>query len=273
MTDGQTIADIGHDLRARKVSEVAARYGAMTAANLVDDDHVVANFGDGYPMFPDVGIVDVSQNKVTLLGRGDVVGFERSTGIVVIVRGQTLEVRRYDRKKATFGDAVSTTIDNGASILMLDGKHGDVAVAISHEDELIVNVEVYRLREELEFVKTRTIRPPLEWWDSGGFVAFVPPSWLPSAARPSPDGAMVAEVRDGRIQLRDATGSERWLVPATGANDVVWTPAGELVAVGAGIARLDLTTGEFRERQCGWRFGLWSDEPLATNNPLLCEAP
>lgn len=55
---------------------------------------------------------------------------------------------------------------------------------------------------------------------------------------------------------------------------VAWRPNGELAALGGGIAAIDIETGAFGARQCGWSFGL-ADEPVFDSGvgAALCDAP
>jgi len=119
------------------------------------------------------------------------------------------------------------------------------------------------------------VKPDPSWFDNEDPEVLLTAD-LPSRARPSPDGKWVAEVgRDGRMTLRDAAGAEQWIVSAGGASDVVWNARGELVAYGDGIARVDLATGAWLERQCGWWFGLWDydDDRADAMSSLMCEGP
>jgi hypothetical protein len=74
------------------------------------------------------------------------------------------------------------------------------------------------------------------------------------------------------MSLRDADGTVRWIVPASGATDVVWLGSGELIATGGGVARVDLETGAFSDRRCGWQFGLWTEPVEQFASTMMCEA-
>ncbi|HEV7555463.1 MAG TPA: hypothetical protein VGO00_08420, partial [Kofleriaceae bacterium] len=97
----------------------------------------------------------------------------------------------------------------------------------------------------------------------------------PSAfQRANRDGSLVAEIHGGRLRLRGKDGKARWAIDAHNATDVVWNRAGELLLVGAGVARVDLATGELRERQCGWALELTDSEFFARGDaPLMCDVP
>jgi phage-related protein len=44
------------------------------------------------------------------------------------------------------------------------------------------------------------------------------------------------------------------------------------VAFGPGAALVDLETGAFLARQCGWRFGLWDKPPSVNGAAQICVA-
>jgi len=55
------------------------------------------------------------------------------------------------------------------------------------------------------------------------------------------------------------------VLPANGVTKVAWSSSGELLAFGGGVGVMDVATGAFTERRCGWDFGLWP-EPNDENN-------
>jgi hypothetical protein len=90
--------------------------------------------------------------------------------------------------------------------------------------------------------------------------------------RTSPDGALAATFGNGRITLREADGRVRWEIAAPGVTDVAWTPRGELVALAGGVVKLDLETGAFGARHCGWLFGLTEAATFEVAGPVACDA-
>ena len=100
------------------------------------------------------------------------------------------------------------------------------------------------------------------------------PELIGMMLRPSNDGTHLAAIGGGRIALvSTATGRMLWQTAAWGATDVMWLPNGELAARFPGaLAKLDLSTGELAERQCGWAFGL-SETPFETSasTPIVCD--
>src|SRR5262249_25030124 len=93
-------------------------------------------------------------------------------------------------------------------------------------------------------------------------------------SRRSPDGKWTARADWARITLRSADGEVKWVVNAHGATDVAWRPDGELAALGNGIVAIDVETGAFGARRCGWSFGLGEQPVFEDSGGVgLCDAP
>ena len=96
----------------------------------------------------------------------------------------------------------------------------------------------------------------------------------PAAVRAtSADGTMIAELANDRITLSDRDGNVRWARTASGARGLTWAGSEDLIAFGAGVARLDLETGAFRDQRCGWDFGLWTKAPDTQTAARMCALP
>lgn len=94
------------------------------------------------------------------------------------------------------------------------------------------------------------------------------------ALRPSPDGSQVAAFLNPRVVLVTAAGKVQWDSALWSGSELDWTPSGELVMqFPSGVARIDLATGGFADRRCGWGFGL-TDVPLDTSAAAasICDA-
>jgi hypothetical protein len=93
-----------------------------------------------------------------------------------------------------------------------------------------------------------------------------------NAARivPNADGTLVA-IHGTSLTLFRNDGTQVWTVPANDITALTWYD-GALVAAAQGVVRIDLATGAYAERQCGWRFGLYA-KPPATNDGhrLVCD--
>jgi hypothetical protein len=126
----------------------------------------------------------------------------------------------------------------------------------------------YEIASERDLVEL-----PPKFWETGDFTVLVDRKLLKSPRIKSPDGKHRVELRGERITLTDAKGTERWTVPSRGATKLVWTPSGNVLAYGAGIAQLDLATGAIVRRQCGWRFGRWTQQPESSDGGAICQAP
>jgi hypothetical protein len=88
----------------------------------------------------------------------------------------------------------------------------------------------------------------------------------------SPDGALAATFAADRVTLRDAAGTLRWTIAAPGVSALAWTPHGELIALANGIVKLDLETGAFGARRCGWLFGVTHEPSFEGSPAVVCDA-
>lgn len=269
------LVDLGPDLRARRSIELGTHSGLLQNPLFVDGDHVVTAFAYGYENPQGVFFADVKTGTVSPLGDGYAM-YNAETGLLILSRNRVLAIRRYDRKKHEFGEELTFDVAPSTQIAWLAPARGDFAV-VTVNSETDVKIDIVRVRDKPEIIKSKTLNPGEDWFATQDITALLEDPWKPSTRRFSPDRALVAEVRDHRLTLRDAAGAERWMVSAAGIDDVTWTARGELVAFGSGIARVDLATGALRERQCGWRFGLWPERPTpffgVNSSSTLCEAP
>jgi hypothetical protein len=277
VTDGDTVVDVGPELRARRTFEITSPEGKVYSSEIIDSDHVLAGYTSAYGNHEGHLLANVKSGKTTVLGPGDS-RFDRRSGLFATRHEDTLEVRRYAPKTGTFSDAIEWDVeadpDYRWDFTWVNAKRGDLAIIKARSSTDRVEVDVIRLRPEPSLVKTLRVKPSPEWFNRRNADELLDEAWRPSRGQTSPDGTLIAEVRkDGRITLHGTDGTERWLVPAAGARDVTWTTGGELVAFGEGIARVDLATGVLLERQCGWRFGLWSSRIASMGPSTLCEAP
>jgi len=89
----------------------------------------------------------------------------------------------------------------------------------------------------------------------------------------SVDRTLIAELANDRITMMDHDGNVRWARPAAGARGLAWNRDDELIAFGDGIAHVDLDTGDYADRRCGWDFGLWDVPPETTSSARMCVLP
>ncbi len=94
-----------------------------------------------------------------------------------------------------------------------------------------------------------------------------------SALVPSPDGAYIAAHGASRIQLYKRGGGLVWEKASPLVSDLGWID-GSLVGVFAGgLGKLDLETGAFDRRACGWSFGLGTFPPHdPSEGESVCDA-
>lgn len=90
---------------------------------------------------------------------------------------------------------------------------------------------------------------------------------------PSPDGAHVAARGNHHVALYAADGSERWNVPAWNVQELHWDPGGRLLAqFSDALGELELATGVWVRRQCGWDLRLSPEPPPAARaDAALCD--
>ena len=90
-----------------------------------------------------------------------------------------------------------------------------------------------------------------------------------SCARPIGQGTSTSTSRP----ITTTSCQVRWDTAAWSGAELDWTSAGELVVqFPSGIARIDLETGGFAARRCGWGFGL-SDQLFGSGRtgPSICD--
>jgi hypothetical protein len=88
---------------------------------------------------------------------------------------------------------------------------------------------------------------------------------------PNADGSLVA-ILGSELALYSGDGTLKWKIAAKDMTGVAWQ-GNSLVGVSEGVVRIDLATGAYGERQCGWRFGLFpKPPPTPAEHRLVCDA-
>ena len=88
---------------------------------------------------------------------------------------------------------------------------------------------------------------------------------------PNADGSLVA-VLGPRLALYGGDGTLKWSIAAKDMTGVAWQ-GNSLIGVSQGVVRIDVATGAFGDRQCGWRFGLFQKPPSTPgDHRLVCDA-
>ncbi|HEY5921389.1 MAG TPA: hypothetical protein VIV11_06950 [Kofleriaceae bacterium] len=270
-TDGTSVVELDRRFRTRLVYELPGEYkDYWYGIHILDATHVIGTTQtkNGHAPF----LVDLSAATATSV-KGTPLAYEPSTGILAYPsKEEGIELVAYDAATGTLGPPVefTTNIVGRAEVKLLDPKLADGHVAALASDDNGDGVALLTLIRRakpatFEITEQKDVKRAAD-------LASLLDRRFPRSARAA-NGSLTAVLRDSRITLRDAHGVERWTIAAAGATALLWTPSGELVAYGAGIARFDLATGAILDRQCGWRFGLWDSQPFVFGAAGLCEAP
>jgi hypothetical protein len=198
------------------------------------------------------------------------IAYDPPTHVAALMTDDKVLFRRFDGKTGTFGDAAELAVKNVSGVAFI----GEHAIVTAYRDDGTYSEQtIARIRPEAHTLKVlRTAKHPLQMTGDEG-ATFIPPTTEPfTRTAKSADGTLVATLAAGRMTLRDAAGTTRWTVAAPGASDVEWLGSGELFATGGGLARVDLETGAYTDRRCGWQFGLWSDAINNFASAQMCEA-
>jgi len=209
--------------------------------------------------------------------------FEPSTGWLATSDGPMSVLVRFDPRTHAFGPPVMVgtglsptrvvvldpRLSGGIAALVLDQVGDGMLIGELREAELRPGTTVqprttYQVPGELRAVDRAGhvyLHGPADHGDVVVFSHGVARARLPGVAelalRPSPDGSRIAAFLSPRLVMLTATGQVRWDSALWSGNDVDWTSSGELVMqFQSGIATIDLETGGFVARRCGWGFGL-----------------
>lgn len=286
-TDGRHVVAIDDHLATRRAYELAAIQGSVYGANdvrFVDDDHVIAGAYNGSNN--ELDLLSLEHRVATRISaNAGVVAFDDKRGVLVYREGNNLAFTRYDRNAQAFGPVVKLAIDERSLLHVAFADPRDasaLAVVVTSPygygvakgtTARITPIHELTADGRLELGTIRTVPLTAEWWrTNGGLDTLVTPApaRTPSIRWASPSGTLVAEQLGGRLTLRGANGSARWTVLAAGISQLAWRGDDHLFAIGAGMAQLDLATGDVSRAQCGWSFGLW-DEALELGNAQMCE--
>lgn len=252
---------------------------------LVDDRHAIATIDLDGGRARDLYAIELAHPEASKLAWhtfGTVLGYEPSTHLLAINAEDEIQFARVDPRTGVLGDRVRYPVVGPAythPVYLLDParSRGNVALVIDadYTGDTTTVVEIRAVTDdEVKVARRHDIAThgrdvTAEILRQHGLTADGRPD-----SRRSPDGKWTARADGARITLRGADGEVKWVVGAHGASDVAWRPDGELVALGGGIAAVDLETGAFGARQCGWDFGL-ADEPTVDHGSgaSLCDAP
>jgi hypothetical protein len=251
---------------------------------LVDDRHVIAAIvldgGSAHDLYA-IDLAHPEASESAWYTFGTVVGYEPSTHLLAVNDDNEILFARFDPRTGALGEPVRYPVMGPAythPVYLLDParSRGNIALVLDADDtgHTVTVVEIRAVTGEVKVARSYDIAThgrdvTMEVLRDHGIAADGRPDW-----RRSPDGKWTAQADGLRITLRAADGEVKWVVDAHGAFDVAWRPDGELAAIGGGIAVVDVETGAFGARQCGWDFGLM-DQPVEDRSAgaAVCDAP
>ncbi len=215
--------------------------------------------------------------------------YEPATHLLAGVDPEGAVVARLDPKTMLFGKPIHLA-PGATSVQLLDPALADGnAIAASRPSGGRIEVEEFRA-DDLRPSRTYHTVDPVRAIDRAGRAYASDDDALvidnAAAARatitgaratsvaPSPDARYAAVLVDHQVRLYDVAGKLQWQVAAPEAERVGWVDGAPYVRFAGSIVRLDLATGAFAERSCGWRFELTSLPPAdGVGGPSVCDAP
>ncbi|MEO8549699.1 MAG: hypothetical protein ABI678_06990 [Kofleriaceae bacterium] len=279
-TDGASLVHLDARLRSDRTftTPFPEPENWLQPITLIDERHVVIE--DDQKRF----LYQLGQEAGELIeSTGWGLGFERSTNLALIPGTQ--QALHWNPSKHAFDpDPVTLSDEPYGPVRLYDPRAhaGMIAAQINEVQEATTLVPG---KEQITRREVFALGPHERHRDVHSYVPFddlfsgrsgpnLEPL-LPEAVQwaESADGTLIAELAGGRITLHDRAGNVRWVRTADGARGLAWNDADELVAFGAGAALVDLETGAYRLRQCGWRFGLWDKPPATSGVAEICVAP
>lgn len=205
-----------------------------------------------------------------------------ATHLLAGTRGSTLWFGHLDVARGVLDTEVTQAIDMYGEVYLTDpAETGAVAFIVEHpasdllgdrDDWRVTPVRAIDRTGVLELGKPRMIRRDAEFWgraNRGEITNYGAPAAI---RRTSPDHTLIAELGRQRITVHDVGGGARWSAPASEITDLAWNPDGTLVGIGSGLVRFAGDTGAVIDRQCGWQFGLWDEEPSTSFGSAMCDA-
>ncbi|MBV8756548.1 MAG: hypothetical protein JO257_04715 [Deltaproteobacteria bacterium] len=266
-TDGQHVVRLGTDLRDHASYDLPElKESGYNVMALLDANHVLVQSYSRDTYYEVIALETMEAATQPLYERFS--AYDVHSHIAAFITTGKIVFRRFAGKTGTFGNAAELEAKDPSSVVL----DGDRAIITAYRDDTTYNEQtITHIKPEAGTLKIESDRQrQLQMSAEGGFI---PPTTVAfSRSATSPDGALVATLSAGRISLRDTGGATRWTVAANGAFDVIWLRSGELLATGAGLARVDLESGAFTDRRCGWQFGLWNDRIDSFASAQMCEA-
>lgn len=264
-TDGRSIVELDAHFHTRAGFSLADLPTALTQVTLVDDTHAV---GYSYNENRSIYLISTKEPRTKLVAtKTTFYTFERSSGLLAYGSDAGMFVSRFDKTDGEFGPAIQIDAKPGELYLLdpAESKRDEIAI-IHRSPDFKTFPTTFGTVGEYAFLPTReqTFAPSQHWLNTNGD----PRSLVQSTRTRATNQRLTAELLDQRLVLRDGK-TVRWTVPNP-ASDLVWS-GDQLVLFGAGVATVDLATGEMRDRKCGAWFGKWDYAPDIFGTSLLCE--
>jgi hypothetical protein len=265
-SDGQRVIRLGEDLREYASYDLPALYAPKSPSvlALLDSTHVLVQTYES-ALFLDIVALDTLE--VTPVDEAGWLAYDPVTRLAAFREDNVVRFRRFDPKSGDFGSAAEVKTENANSDVVFT--EGGALVTTSFAKGSVTRT-VTKIRPERRSLAVTKSRERLYTEATPRVFGPAPPPFNVTVT--SPDGAFTASIGSGRITLRDAHGNTAWTVPALGASWLVWLASGELLATGGGIARVELDSGAFVERRCGWEFGLWPQRSESFAAATICDA-
>ncbi len=235
----------------------------------IDAHHVIAMHDNNE--IESVDLDDPDSAKHIETAYNGMIAYEPATHLLAVPQHANMEFLRFDPKTGAFDEPTMLELpqdsEDSESVELFDpsAANGIVALVVFRRFEFdgqprttdVIAVKSARHGRTPEAAKRRTLTTDeMRRFDTGDRSMF---GIEVTTRHKSPDGNYLAELGNGRITLRRTTGEQLWKLPAAGIAELAWSSEGRLLAFGGGVAELDLTTGAFLDRRCGWEFGLWSE--------------
>jgi hypothetical protein len=269
-TDLRSIVELDASFKTRAGFSVADGAGGLEQLVLIDGERAI---GFSYAENRSLYLFSTKSQASTLVADSvDRFEYEPKTRLLYYLQQGKHHIARFDTTAKVFERAAVVSENTSTFVLLdpLDRKGDEIAEIRALNQKYFVKTGRFDANG-FTATREREAMPSQVWWDDSGDVRMSVRSSRVRAK--SADGTMTAEiVGHRRLELREGK-TVRWSVPSVGAFDLLWTPHGELVLFGAGMAKIDLATGALRDRQCGAWFGRWQNEPESFGTPSLCEVP
>ena len=275
-------AELDDHLGQRAVVAPPEAYGPYLASLPIDAHHGVALVGAAGQLVAELVRYTFGgkQTEPVLSNVGTRIEFEEASHLLAVDTPSGATFFRVDAKTGALGPPITTSLQGKVYLVDPARAQGRIGIMIDEPDTgSVATVTPIRALCDACPGHVRLGRPQhvtLDYGDRGLIEHdhdLTQVADLAPVVRTSPDGASVVSFAGNRVTLRAADGSVRWVAAVPGVRAVAWTASGELVALAGGAVRLDVDTGERRDRHCGWLFGLSNDPSFDGPSPVVCDAP